>query len=110
MSIATSITTDHPPAPAAKRARKARADKATQAIKGPKVGKLAKGATKVSFYLSPEVIRRLKITAVALSTDTSDVLEKILAEAPALRRWVLSDRANDRAKDDDRAMVGVSED
>jgi hypothetical protein len=106
MSLATSIATDHQVSQPAKRTRKTRADKGTEAIKGPKVGKLAKGATKVSFYLSPEVIRRLKITAVALSTDTSEVLENVLAESAMLRRFVLSDRA----KVADQATVEVSSD
>jgi hypothetical protein len=107
MSLATSIGSDLPAAPVAKKARSPRVTKppVVEATTR-KPGKVAKGCKKVSFYLSPEVIRRLGITAVAEGLDTSEVLEGILAQAPALKRWVLQDRA----KPSDQATLETSTD
>lgn len=86
MSLASTLQADLPPAPGAKRAR---APRATSRQSG-------QGATrprKVSFYLSAEAVRKLGVVASMEDTDKSKILERIIAEAPALRRWVVSDRA-----------------
>lgn len=59
---------------------------------------------KVSFYLSPESIRRLGVAATMTDSDKSRILEAIIASAPELKRWVVSDRA----KSSDGAMSEVS--
>lgn len=100
MSLATSLPTDLPNAPASKRPRSPRA-----------TSRLASAVParprKVSFYLSPEAIRRLGVAATMTDSDKSKVLEAIIAEAPALKRWVVSDRAKvvDLSVDDDRTAA-----
>jgi hypothetical protein len=108
MSLATS--TDHP---AIEKARKIGTTKVSKAsgdrspvATGRKPGKKALGKRKASFFLSPDIIRRLGITAVAEGQDTSDVVESILSQAPALKRW----RLHDMAKPSDQATVEVSSD
>src|SRR4051794_37386722 len=68
-----------------------RRQRAPRAAK-PAEDKRPKATTKVSLWLSPEVIRRLRIAAVGLNSDMSKVAEQVFAEAPTLRRFVLSDR------------------
>jgi hypothetical protein len=96
MSLASmpTTTTDLPPHQAPRRARSPRATSRQVAGK----------PRKVSFYLSPEAIRRLGIAATMGDMDKSKVLETIIAEAPSLRRWVVGDRA----KSADQAMPSTS--
>lgn len=86
MSLATSLPTDHQPATVAKRTRSPRATSRPDA-------RAATKPRKVSFYLSAEAVRRLGIAATMNDTDKSRVLEQVIAEAPSLRRYVVSDRA-----------------
>ena len=59
---------------------------------------------KVSFYLTPDAIRRLGVVASMLDTDKSKVLEQVLATSPTLKRFVVSDRSRSEADAaDDRA-------
>jgi predicted transcriptional regulator len=107
MSLATSLPTTLEglsQGQVAKAPRKSRTTKAASP-QGDASTKAPRGQ-KVSFYLSPQVIRRLKITATAMDSDMSKVVEDVLAESPTLRRWVLSDRA----KVADQATVEVSSD
>lgn len=99
MSLATSMPTSLENPPAAKRTRSPRATsrQGSAAASKPK---------KVSFYLSPEAIRRLGIAATMGDTDKSKILEMVISESPSLRRYVVSDRA----KVADQAMVEVSSD
>jgi hypothetical protein len=97
MSLASTMSTDHPSAPVEKKTRARRATKPESApinpATGRKPGKLALGHRKVSFFLPPDLIRRLEIKAVAEQLDTSEVLATILQEAEGLRRWRLQDLA-----------------
>lgn len=86
MSLATTIATDHPAVQVAKRTRSPKATSRQGSA-------VASRPRKVSFYLSAESIRRLGVAATMTDSDKSKVLESIIAEAPALKRWVVSDRA-----------------
>lgn len=102
MSLASTLPTDllQPSSgPVAKRTRSPRATSRH-------AGAVAARPKKVSFYLSAEAVRRLGIAATMGDTDKSKILEAIIAEAPALKRWVVQDRA----KPADQAMVSSSED
>lgn len=102
MSLATSIPTkveNLPNGQVGKRPRPARAT----SRQGSNV---ATRSRKVSFYLSPEAIRRLGVAATMTDSDKSRVLEAIIAGAPELKRWVVSDRA----KSSEPAMSEVSPD
>lgn len=81
--------TDHPAAAVPVRTRK---PKATQATSRPKTLADEK-PRKVSFYLSPESIRRLGVVASMEDSDKSRVLEQVIRTSPLLKRWVVSDRA-----------------
>lgn len=83
----------------------------TSSTRRPRAAKAPKGTSrqgdakpkKVSFYLSPEAIRRLGVTAAMESTDKSRVVEQLIADH--LKRWVVSDRARSA----DGAMVATQE-
>lgn len=61
---------------------------------------------KVSFYLSPESVRRLGVVASMTDSDKSSVLEQVISSSPMIRRWVVSDRA----KASDPGTVEISAD
>jgi hypothetical protein len=86
-------------------AKRNRASKATSR-QAPNV---ASKSRKVSFYLSPEAIRRLGIAAVQTDSDKSKVLEAIIAKSEDIRRWVVQDRPVG-AKLSEPAMSEVSAD
>lgn len=88
MSLATTNLTDLPAAPTARRARSPRATsrQADRADSKPR---------KVSFYLPPELVRRLGVMASMMDSDKSKVLGQVLASSPMLRRFVVSDRSRD---------------
>lgn len=94
LAVATSPEAINPQASRRTRAPKATRLTSRQGDQKPK---------KVSFYLSPEAIRRLGIHATMLDTDKSRVVEQLIAEG--CRRWVVSDRA----KTADQATQEVSE-
>ena len=87
---------ENPVASSNRKPRAARAPKGTSRPDAPK-------PKKVSFYLSPEAIRRLGVTAAMESTDKSRVVEQLIADH--LKRWVVSDRARSA----DGAMVATQE-
>jgi hypothetical protein len=68
-------------------ARRPRATKAPKGTSRPSAGR----PKKVSFYLSPEALKRIGIHATMMDTDRSAVVEQLVNEH--LRRWVVSDRA-----------------
>jgi hypothetical protein len=100
MSLASTIATSTEGLPKGQVAKRPRSARATSR-QGSHVATKSK---KVSFYLSPEAIRRLGIAATMTDSDKSRVLEAIIADAPILKRWVVSDRA----KSDASAMSEVS--
>jgi hypothetical protein len=97
MSLAMTTTSDHPAVPVARRTRtpKVTSRRNHQADSKPR---------KVSFYLSADAIRRLGVAASMEDTDKSKVLERVIAESPALRRWVIQDRARSEAPGDGPAL------
>jgi hypothetical protein len=102
MSLAASLSEGLPNASVAKRNR---ATKATSR----QGSSVASKSRKVSFYLSPEAIRRLGIAAVQTDSDKSKVLEAIIAKSEDIRRWVVQDRPVG-AKPSDSAMSDTSAD
>jgi hypothetical protein len=86
MSLLAIQPTDHPAPPVARRPRSRRPTSRPGSHAAAK-------ARKVSFYLSPEAVRRLAVAAAMSDSDRSRILEMIIAESPTLRRWVVSDRA-----------------
>lgn len=94
--------------PVSKKPRKPRKPRPPRVTKEPSLpgdvpAKESRGQ-KVSFYLKPEVIRRLKIAATGLESDMSKVVQDILEASPGLNSWVLYNRA----KPDDQATEVVS--
>jgi muconolactone delta-isomerase len=89
MSIATTMATATPDHLAPQAARRAKSTRATSR----RADQGASKPRKVSFYLSPEAIRRLGVAASMLDTDKSKVLEQVLATSPTLKRFVVSDRS-----------------
>jgi hypothetical protein len=99
MSLASTLPTDLPHAPTSKRARSSKATSRQGSA-------VAARPRKVSFYLSAEAVRKLGVVASMEDTDKSKILERIIAEAPSLKRWVVSDRA----KPSDQETMEVSTD
>jgi hypothetical protein len=96
MSLATSLD-----APVSAVTRSAKASKATSR----RSSQVSEKPRKVSFYLSPEAIRRLGVAASMLDTDKSKVLETVLQSSPVLKRFVVSDRSK---ADADAPSIGES--
>jgi hypothetical protein len=100
MSLATTLPMKAEGLPSGQVGKRSRSPKATSR----QGSQVASKTRKVSFYLSPEAIRRLGVAATMTDSDKSQVLEAIITSAPEIKRWVVSDRA----KSSDGAMSEVS--
>ena len=100
MSLATTLD-----APVSSVTRSAKGSKATSR----RASQVDSKPRKVSFYLSPEAIRKLGVAASMLDTDKSKVLETVLQSSPVLKRFVVSDRSKaevDAPSIDETGSVG----
>jgi hypothetical protein len=93
MTLMMTTTADHPTAPVTRRAKATRAT----SRRAPQDDNATR---KVSFYLSPEAIRRLGVVASMEDSDKSKVLERVIRESTVLKRWVVSDRGGKVASGD----------